>query len=96
MLNERKWELAGENSRWKDLVRNNLYGKTLFETFMRYYAVAENAGVSSSYMDMVENEDGIKWSEILPTDIYSCYIQNPGDGSLPKHHVANTLYRKSV
>ncbi len=82
VLNERKWELAGENSRWKDLVRNNLYGKTLFETFMRYYAVAENAGVSSSYMDMVENEDGIKWSEILPTDIYSCYIQNPGDGSL--------------
>mgnify|MGYP001440892278 FL=1 len=82
ILNERKWELAGENSRWKDLVRNNKYGEVLFYTFLRYYSVAENAGGTSSTLDMVEEHDGIQWSEVLPYNIFSCIIQNPGDGAL--------------
>lgn len=82
VLDERKWEFAGENSRWKDLVRNNIYGKTLFDTFMRYYVAAENAMSSSAYTDMVEANDGIEWSSFLPYEIYWTYIQNPGDGSL--------------
>ena len=92
VLDERKWEFAGENMRWKDLVRNNLYAKTLFYTFMRYYAVAENAGSSSSYMDAVEEHDGIKWSEILPYDIFWCYIQNPGDGKLSPNTTMPLVY----
>lgn len=82
VLNERKWEFAGENSRWKDLVRNNKYAETMFYTFLRYYSVAENSAASSSTMDMVEEHDGIKWSEILPYSIFSCIIKNPGDGHL--------------
>jgi hypothetical protein len=82
VLDERKWELAGENSRWKDLVRNNKYAETLFYTFLRYYSVAENAGGTSSTLDMVEEYDGIQWSEVLPYNIFSCIIQNPGDGNL--------------
>ncbi len=92
VLDERKWEFAGENSRWKDLVRNNMYGKTLFDTFMRYYAVAENAATTSSYMDMVEQNDGINWSEFLPYNIYWCYIQNPGDGSLFTNTTVPIIY----
>lgn len=82
VLNERKWEFAGENSRWKDLVRNNKYAETLFYTFLRYYSVAENASASAQYMDMVEEHDGIMWSEVLPYTIFSCVIKNPGDKSL--------------
>ncbi len=82
VLNERKWEFAGENSRWKDLVRNNKYAETLFWTFMRYYAVAENSAASSPHMDQQEQHDGIRWSEVLPYDIYSCVIKNPGDKAL--------------
>ena len=92
VLDERKWEFAGENMRWKDLVRNNLYAKTLFYTFLRYYAVAENAGSSSAYMDEVEEHDGIKWSEVLPYDIYWCYIQNPGDGTLSPNTTLPLIY----
>ena len=80
VLDERKWEFAGENMRWKDLVRNNKYAETLFYTFLRYYAMAESQGGSSQYMDMVEEHDGHLWSE-LPSDIYSCIISNPGDST---------------
>ncbi len=82
VLNERKWEFAGENMRWKDLVRNNLYNKVLFNTYLRYLAVAENGESTSAYMDKVEEADGIKWSEILPYTVYWCYINNPADGKL--------------
>lgn len=84
VLNERKWEFAGENMRWKDLVRNNKYAETLFFTFLRYYSVAENSSASAQYMDLVEEHDGIMWSDdkVLPTTINSCIIKNPGDKSL--------------
>lgn len=92
VLDERKWEFAGENSRWKDLVRNNLYSKTLFDTFMRYYAVAENGAGSSAFMNMVEENDGIEWSSFLPYNIYWCYIQNPGDGTLSPNETLPLVY----
>ena len=38
VLDERKWEFAGENSRWRDLVRTNTYGEELVYSFLRYYA----------------------------------------------------------
>ena len=33
VLDERKWEFAGENMRWRDLVRNNLYGQEIVYSF---------------------------------------------------------------
>lgn len=92
VLDERKWEFAGENSRWKDLVRNNLYSKTIFDTFMRYYAIAESGLGTSAYMDMVEENDGLPYSDFLPSNIYWCYIQNPGDGTLSPNTTLPLIY----
>ncbi|MBO6186975.1 MAG: RagB/SusD family nutrient uptake outer membrane protein [Prevotella sp.] len=76
VLDERKWEFAGENMRWKDLVRNNKYAEKVFMTFMTYYAVAENQSGTSSYLDMVEEEDGLAYSSLFPSSVYYCYVQN--------------------
>ena len=63
ILQERKWEFAGENMRWKDLVRNNKLSETLYFTFMRYYATAyEVGGMSNSALnDLIVAHDGIDY-----------------------------------
>lgn len=45
VLDERKFEFAGENMRWRDLVRNNLYKEELYWTFYRYYCKASGDGL---------------------------------------------------
>ena len=37
IVDERAWEFAGESSRWKDLVRWNLYAEKIYLTFWKYY-----------------------------------------------------------
>lgn len=63
ILLERKWEFAGENMRWKDLVRNNKLAEVLYYTFMRYNAVAsEVGGVSESTINgYVVDYDGVDY-----------------------------------
>lgn len=59
ILDERKWEFAGENMRWKDLVRNNMYNEVVYYSFLRYYAMAENVGgMNSGIQELVESYDG--------------------------------------
>jgi len=73
VLNERKWEFAGENMRWKDLVRNNIYNQELYWTFFRYYSVGEEAGSSSDYIEYVEEHDGVvseRYSADLPRAMF--------------------------
>lgn len=86
VLNERKWEFAGENMRWKDLVRNNMYSEVLYYTFLRYYAVGENAGGTSQYLDDVEmydfGEENGKYGNGLPVDMYYRRIANPKNVSI--------------
>ena len=82
VLDERKWEFAGENMRWKDLVRNNLYAEKVFMTFMTYYSVAENQGGTSSYLDMVEEYDGLAYSSLFPSSVYWCYVENYNTGGI--------------
>lgn len=57
VLDERKFEFAGENMRWRDLVRNNLYGEEVYYSFMRYFGVATNAAMSWD-MEDVSIHDG--------------------------------------
>ena len=70
VLDERKWEFAGENMRWKDLVRNNLYGVALYYEFLRFMAVAENAGGSSEYEDVLAEHDGRDYIATWPYSVY--------------------------
>lgn len=85
VLDERKFEFAGENMRWKDLVRNNMYSEELYWTFLRYYGVAENGAGSSDYLEAVALHDGMEpefW-ERIPYDIfYKDSQSNPADVSV--------------
>lgn len=92
VLEERALEFAGENMRWKDLVRNNLYAEKLFYTFLRYLSVAENCMSSSAYDDMVAEYDGIYWPEKFPFNMYYTYIKNTADKSLYTNTQLPLLY----
>lgn len=88
VLDERKFEFAGENMRWKDLVRNNLYSEQIFYTFLAYYGVAEDQSTGSSYIDMISEHDGIDYSNISAmTNIYYVYVKNTGDANFPNSNL---------
>ena len=71
VLDERKWEFAGENSRWRDLVRNNLYSEELVYSFLRYYSAGmQNLGSTSGYEDAINVHDGREYIDRLPNKIY--------------------------
>lgn len=50
ILDERKFEFAGENMRWRDLVRNNLYSEAVFINFYRYLGVANMSLGDEEYL----------------------------------------------
>lgn len=82
VLDERRYEFAGENMRWKDLVRNNMYGEVLYYTFLRSYTVAENVGGSPTWDNEINAYDGINWNAI-PMDIYYRKCDNLNIPSFP-------------
>lgn len=87
VLDERKWEFAGENMRWKDLVRNNKYSEKVLMTFLAYYAVAEGQSGTSSYMDMVSEYDGVDYNNDFVIDLYGFYVKNYNDPNFPNNSV---------
>lgn len=88
VLDERKFEFAGENMRWKDLVRNNLYSEQIFYTFLAYYGVAEDQSTSSPYIDMISEHDGIDYANISAmNNIYYVYVKNTGDANFPNSNL---------
>lgn len=76
VLHERMWEFAGENSRWRDLVRTNTYGEELIYSFLRYYSAGmQNIGQTTGYEDAIDEHDSYNgrtdnYIENLPTTIY--------------------------
>ncbi len=71
VLDERKWEFAGENMRWRDLVRNNLYGQEVVFSFLRYLSTAmSNMGATSGFEDDIAEHDGSYYLEELPEQMY--------------------------
>ena len=77
VLNERKWEFAGENMRWKDLVRNNMYSEALLYTFLTYYAVAETQTGPSEYIEQVKLYTGRDDMEDLTSEEFKyAYLKN--------------------
>jgi len=87
VLDERKWEFAGENMRWKDLVRNNKYAEKVFMTFLTYYAVAESEEGTSSYLDMVSDYDGFDYNEDFVRETFSILVKNYEDSNFPNRGV---------
>lgn len=57
ILDERKFEFAGENMRWRDLVRHNLLGENLYWTFYRYYGIAMDQAASFPDLDIISLHD---------------------------------------
>lgn len=73
IVDERAWEFGGENLRWKDLVRWNLYNQVVYKTFWNYYGFGSD---DPSYdMDNLFNT--------YPKAIYYKKVQNPTNGSYP-------------
>lgn len=71
VMNERKWEFAGENMRWRDLVRTNTLAEETVYNFMRYYSVGMlNAGGRSGFEDAINEHDGLQYIDALPERIY--------------------------
>ena len=87
VLDERKWEFAGENMRWKDLVRNNKYAEKVFFTFLDYYAITEAMAGTSSYIDMVEEYDKVPYSDVFVQQMYSIRVKNYEDPNFPNKGV---------
>lgn len=78
VLDERKFEFAGENMRWKDLVRNNMYSEVLYYCFHRYFGVGEASMGSSPSLDMVAEYDGRSYDN-LPSTMYYRIAENWND-----------------
>lgn len=108
VLDERKFEFAGENMRWKDLVRNNMYGTEVYYSFMRYYGVASNAETTWD-MEAVAIHDGKdpEFWEKIPYSIYykdkddtdkNKGIANPNDVNIYPNTSLNiiTFYKNSL
>ena len=87
VLDERKWEFAGENMRWKDLVRNNKYSEAVFYTFLGYLSIAEADGGSARYLEMVEEHDGVVYSDVRANDIWYAHVKNYDDPNFPNRSV---------
>ena len=78
VLDERKFEFAGENMRWKDLVRNNLLAENTYYNFLRYLVCGENGAGQSAYQEMVEEYDGMpEYLDKLPSTVYYMIDANP-------------------
>lgn len=71
VLDERKWEFAGENMRWRDLVRTNTYAEEVVYSFLRYYSAGmQNVSGLSGYEDAISEHDGVSYIDNLPERIY--------------------------
>ena len=71
IVQERKWEFGGENMRWKDLVRWNLYSKVAYNAFKEYFIVASMVG--GDFLD------GYEKYEKLPFNKFYKRVPNPGN-----------------
>ncbi|MGC4233594.1 MAG: RagB/SusD family nutrient uptake outer membrane protein [Niabella sp.] len=74
IVQERKWEFGGENMRWKDLVRWNLYSQVVYDSFMEYFIVASMVG--GDFMEGSENY------QTLPFNKFYKRVPNPGNKDL--------------
>lgn len=92
VMDERKWEFAGENSRWRDLVRTNTYAEELVYSFLRYYA-AGMAG-ESSYEEDLNLHDGNTFNYKPMTIYYHPYSIT--EGTAAQQLIAHRMFGKQL
>ncbi len=89
VLDERKLEFAGENMRWRDLVRNNLYNEVIAYSFLRYFGVAESmSGGGSDWTAVVSLYDGKHdsfWDDIPYQVYYKPIVEGGTMGNNPQN-----------
>ena len=76
IMDERKWEFAGENIRWRDLVRTNTLSEELMYSFLRYHA-AGMAG-DSGFEEALNEHDGNTFNYKPLTVYYHKYYATEG------------------
>ncbi|MCR5360462.1 MAG: RagB/SusD family nutrient uptake outer membrane protein [Bacteroidales bacterium] len=92
VMDERKWEFAGENSRWRDLVRTNTYGEELVYSFLRYYSAGvQSISQTTGYEDDINTHDGKAYIDQLPGKIYYHAYRYSEKDSLDAHKAAYIL-----
>ena len=96
VLDERKWEFAGENMRWRDLVRTDNYAEVLMYSFLRYYSVGmQNAQGLTGYEDAINEFDGRQYIDNLPSNIYY-HKYNINEGTESQQMYAHRMFRSQL
>ena len=93
VMDERKWEFAGENMRWRDLVRTNTLSEELMYSFLRYHA-AGMAG-DSGFEEALNEHDGNTWNYRPLTMYYHKYYSTEGTDQqklIAHRMIKNQLY----
>lgn len=93
ILDERKFEFAGENMRWKDLVRNNLYNQYVYYSFWRLFQRGmDDDGDDTEAISMFDFGVSDRWdSNNLPTAMYILSnVENSGVASYTYEQFPNT------
>ena len=82
IVDERAWEFGGENIRWKDLVRWNLYNQVIYKTFWKYYGMGCDRDDSYDHDGMFQKYPGqvyykartrSEWNELTQNDATGKY-----------------------
>lgn len=95
ILDERKFEFAGENMRWRDLVRNNMLAENVYWSFFRYFNAGEGNGQYSDALDQYDFNGQNSWAQKL---IFSLYYYNNvrNDGYLTEAQFPQTSDNMNV
>ncbi|MDE5989857.1 MAG: RagB/SusD family nutrient uptake outer membrane protein [Duncaniella sp.] len=81
VLDERKFEFAGENMRWRDLVRNNMLNENVYWAYIRYFAAADGASGYKDYVSEYDHGNSSYYDKIWMDKIY--YINNVKNSEIP-------------
>lgn len=95
VMDERKWEFAGENIRWRDLVRTNTISEELMYSFLRYHAAGMAGDTGLGFEEALNEHDGNTFNYKPLTIYYHKYYASEGTDQqkLMAHRmIKNQLY----
>ncbi|MDE6431542.1 MAG: RagB/SusD family nutrient uptake outer membrane protein, partial [Duncaniella sp.] len=96
VLDERKFEFAGENMRWRDLVRHDLLAENVYWTFYRYLSLAEASESSSTNLGHVSAYDFDGDDEAYDKFPFTYHNIRSVDNKMTVDGVETPIYPESV